>query len=168
MIRSRLMEGESAQRNPNMQLKAAEESKLSPANTIEKQERSTEETAEVTGLSEAETRTEKDIAVDIIHLFGKSGQLESARRIQKVRMSELIEEIYLAFRRRTIDGLPLPHSAAFRDLSPDVEDLLKTLALAGSSDPETFYELETKIEDYGLKTGCESVEQVFAIWLSGN
>lgn len=147
---------------------ATEESEFSPAQAKEMQKRRPEGTVEISGLSEMATRTEKAIAVDIIHLFGKNGHPEKAERIQRVRMSELIEEIYLSYRRRTTGGLPLPNAAVLRDLSPDDKELLETLASVGKSDPQILYKLERKIEDYGLKMGCESVEQVFAIWLSGN
>lgn len=161
------MEGRSAQefKAPDQ---AAEESNLSPAYMVEAQKRSPGEPAEDDSLSEADTRTEKAIAVEIIHLFEKGDPTKNAERIRKVRMSELLEEIYLAYRRRTVDGLPLPHAGAIQDLSPDDEQLLERLALVGESNPETLYELERKIEDYGLKMGCESLNQVFAIWLSGS
>ena len=43
---------------------------------------------------------------------------------------------------------------------------MQTLTEVENRDPGAIHELEMKIEEYGLKMGCESVEQVFVTWLS--
>ncbi|MAS95115.1 MAG: hypothetical protein CMO55_18115 [Verrucomicrobiales bacterium] len=111
-------------------------------------------------------RTEKDIAVDIIQLFGENNHPKIEDRVRRVRVSELLEEIYLTHRRRTIAGRPLVPSVATQKLSPDMQVLMQTLTEVENRDPGAIHELEMKIEEYGLKMGCESVEQVFVTWLS--